>query len=127
MYAIYGGKEYRCSKTSDGKIELISRDHADLNLGFEHSKTNNSVYIKVVSVQETDDVFRINPLAKYKGELFPVSDGGKDNVLLDTTNTSLANKYGFERTDKYMYSKYVDISEVEIIEEKKPYPKELLT
>lgn len=50
------------------------------------------------------ELFSINPYAEYKGELFPVSEErttGK--VLLDTTNTELAIKMGFERTDKYIY------------------------
>ncbi len=54
--------------------------------------------------------------------MFPASEDGKTGkVLLDTTNTELAKKMDFERTDKYMYSKYVEWDEVEIIEERKPY------
>ncbi|MFS0889799.1 hypothetical protein AB3M94_13365 [Peribacillus frigoritolerans] len=40
---------------------------------------------------------------------------------MDTTNTELAKRMGFERTDKYMYSKSVKWDEVEIFEERKPY------
>ncbi|GAB6257747.1 hypothetical protein PSKAS_32690 [Peribacillus sp. N1] len=54
--------------------------------------------------------------------MFPASQERKTGkVLLDTTNTELAKRMGFERTDKYMYSKSVKWDEVEIIEERKPY------
>ncbi|KQU23299.1 hypothetical protein ASG65_02935 [Bacillus sp. Leaf13] len=88
--------------------------------GFTHYKDN--IYTKIVQVNEVNELFFINPYAKYKGELFSASEEGKTGkVLLDTSNTELAKKMGFERTDKYMYSKYVEWDEVEIIEERKPY------
>ena len=72
-------------------------------------------------VNEVNVLFSINPYAEYKGEVFPVSEErttGK--VLLDTTNTELAKRMGFERTE-ILYSKSVEWDEVEIIEERKPY------
>jgi hypothetical protein len=54
--------------------------------------------------------------------VFPASEERRTGkVLLDTTNTELAKRMGFERTDKYMYSKSVKWDEVEIFEERKPY------
>ncbi|MCT4475605.1 hypothetical protein N0U24_00340 [Peribacillus frigoritolerans] len=118
-YAIHNGSEYSFSLLEDKSIRLISHKHADLSQGFKHLDEN--IYIKNVSVEEVD-LFKINSKAIYKGELFPASEERKTGkVLLDTTNTELAKKMGFERTDKYMYSKYVEWDEVEIIEERKPY------
>ncbi|MFS0602638.1 hypothetical protein [Peribacillus frigoritolerans] len=118
-YAIHNGSEYNFSLLEDKSIRLISNKYADLSQGFKHFDEN--IYIKNVSVEEVD-LFKINSKAKYKGELFSASEDGKTGkVLLDTTNTELAKKMDFERTDKYMYSKYVDWDEVEIIEERKPY------
>ncbi|MBT2604885.1 hypothetical protein J7E55_17980 [Bacillus sp. ISL-53] len=118
-YAIHNGSEYSFSLLEDKSIRLISNKHADLSQGFKYLDEN--IYIKNVSVEEVD-LFKINSKAIYKGEVFPASEErttGK--VLLVTTNTELAKQMGFERTDKYMYSKSVEWDEVEIIEERKPY------
>jgi hypothetical protein len=119
-YAMYNGSEYSFRLLEDKSIRLISNKQSDLSQGFKHLDEN--IYIKNVSVEEVENLFKINSKAKYKGELFSASEDGKTGkVLLDTTNTELAKKMDFERTDKYMYSKYVDWDQVEIIEERKPY------
>ncbi|MFD4818349.1 hypothetical protein [Peribacillus butanolivorans] len=120
-FTIYNGKEYRFIESDTVEaIELISNDKKDMDNGFTHYKDN--IYTKIVQVNEVNELFSINPYAKYKGEIFSASEEGKTGeVLLDTSNTELAKKMGFERTDKYMYSKYVEWDEVEIIEEMKPY------
>lgn len=118
-YAIHNGSEYSFSLLEDKSIRLISNKHADLSQGFKVLDEN--IYMKNVAVEEVD-LFKINSKAIYKGELFPASEERRTGkVLLDTTNTELAKKMGFERTDKYMYSKSVEWDEVEIIEERKPY------
>ncbi|MDM5214537.1 hypothetical protein QUF94_24430 [Peribacillus sp. NJ4] len=118
-YTIYNGKEYRFIESDAVEaIELISNDKMDND--FTYYK--NNIYTKIVGVNEVKELYSINPYAVYKGEMFPASEERKTGkVLLDTTNTEIAKKMGFERTDKYMYSKYVEWDEVEIIEERKPY------
>ncbi|MCK1994119.1 hypothetical protein GW626_02185 [Peribacillus muralis] len=120
-YTIYKGREYRFIESErEGFIELISNKKKDMDNGFTYYK--NNIYTKIVGVAEVKELYSINPYAVYKGELFPVSEERKTGkVLLDTTNTELAKKMDFERTDKYMYSKYVEWDEVEIVEERKPY------
>ena len=119
-YALYHGKEYRFVGPKGNYIELVSHNKEDINDGFSYYA--EGVFIKNVSLEEVENLFKISSKARYKGELFPVSEEGKTGkVLLDTTNTELAKKMGFERTDKYMYSKYVNWDEVEIIEQRKPY------
>ncbi|MED3833851.1 hypothetical protein [Peribacillus frigoritolerans] len=88
--------------------------------GFTYYK--NNIYTKIVGLDEVKELYSINPYAIYKEEVFPASQERKTGkVLLDTTNTELAKRMGFERTDKYMYSKSVKWDEVEIIEERKLY------
>ncbi|MEK4009638.1 hypothetical protein [Peribacillus sp. FSL M8-0224] len=120
-YTIYDGREYRFIESDTVEaIELISNDKKDMENGFTYYKKN--IYTKIVGVNEVKELYSINPYAVYKGEVFPASDERKTGkVLLDTTNTELAKRMGFERTDKYMYSKSVKWDEVEIIEERKPY------
>ncbi|MCF7620647.1 MULTISPECIES: hypothetical protein [Bacillaceae] len=120
-YTIYNGREYRFIESDTVEaIELISNDKKDMENGFTYYKKN--IYTKIVGVNEVGKLYSINPYAVYKGEMFPASEERKNGkLLLDTTNTELAKRMGFERTDKYMYSKSVKWDEVEIIEERKPY------
>ncbi|MFJ8071220.1 hypothetical protein ACIQZD_20055 [Peribacillus sp. NPDC096447] len=119
-YAMHNGSEYSFSLLEDKSIRLISHKPADLSQGFKHLDEN--IYIKNVSVEEVGNFFKINSKAIYKREMFRASEERKTGkVLLATTNTELAKKMGFERTDKYMYSKSVEWDEVEIIEEREPY------
>ncbi|CAK6470507.1 hypothetical protein ACPOM7_14420 [Peribacillus castrilensis] len=120
-YTIYNGREYRFIESDTVEaIELISNDKKVMENGFTYYKKN--IYTKIVGVNEVKELYSINPYAVYKEEVFPASQERKTGkVLLATTNTELAKRMGFERTDKYMYSKSVEWDEVEIIEERKPY------
>ena len=119
-YTIYNGKEYRFIESkSKGFIELISNNKEDMNYGFIHYKDN--IYTKVISLNEVEKLCLIHSFAKYKGELFGASNGGNGKILLSTPHLKLAERYGFKRTDKYLYSKNVNLDEVEIIEERKPF------
>ncbi|MBR8644833.1 hypothetical protein KEH51_11730 [[Brevibacterium] frigoritolerans] len=71
-YAIHNGSEYSFSLLEDKSIRLISNKHADLSQGFKHLDEN--IYIKNVSVEEVENLFKINSKAIYKGELFPASE-----------------------------------------------------
>ena len=92
------GKEYRFVVPKGNYIELVSHNKKeDINNGFSYYA--EGVFIKNVSLEEVENLFKISSKARYKGELFPVSEEGKTGkVLLDTTNTELAKKMGFERT-----------------------------
>jgi len=120
-YTIYNGKEYRFIESDTVEaVELISNDKNEMDNGFTYYK--NNIYTKIVGLDEVKELYSINPYAIYKEEVFPASQERKTGkVLLDTTNTELAKRMGFERTDKYMYSKSVKWDEVEIIEERKLY------
>ncbi|YCI77544.1 hypothetical protein M1D47_02545 [Bacillus sp. R1-10] len=88
-----------------------------MNYGFIQYKDN--IYTKVISLNEVEKLFLINSFAKYKGELFGASNDENGKILLSTPYLKLAKKYGFERTNKYLYSKNINLDEVEIIEERK--------
>ncbi|MBU7591735.1 MULTISPECIES: hypothetical protein [Bacillaceae] len=118
-YASYKNCEFRFTKIEDDFVELVSNNPTDKKIGFKEYSDN--VFIKSVLLDEIDKLFNIYPYAIYKGEKFPVSQGKNDKVLLDTSNTELAERFGFKRTDKYLYSKYVLKDEVEIIEDIEPY------
>jgi len=119
-YAGYKGKEFRFIE-GENNIKLISNNINDSKLGFTPSSKNNDVYSKIVNVEETDYLVYITPFATYKGYEFPASKSSEGNILLDTNNKEIARKLGFEQTDKYLYSKIVSKSEVEITENKKQY------
>lgn len=119
-YAMYKGSEYKFIERNKGQVELVSKDKKSIANGFKFY--DDDIYTKVVSLKDIDDLYRIHPKAKYKGEIFGASPKPNNRVLLACVDAELAAKLGFDRTDKYMYSKYVDLNEVDIIEEKKPYP-----
>ncbi|MGJ3193107.1 hypothetical protein [Peribacillus frigoritolerans] len=115
-HTIYNGKEYRFIEyESEGFIVLKSNNKEDMNYGFIHYKDN--IYTKVISLNEVEKLFLIHSFAKYKGELFGMAR--VENILLATPHLKLVERYGFKRTDKYLYSKNVNLDEVEIIEERK--------
>lgn len=74
-----------------------------MNYGFIHYKDN--IYTKVISLNEVEKLFIIHSFAKYKGELFGAFNGENGKIFLSTPYLKLAEKYGFERTDKYLYSR----------------------
>jgi hypothetical protein len=113
-YALYNGIEYRFTKSKSKKLELISNNLNDLNKGFKIYAEN--VYVKAVTLNEIEKLFYIYSYAKYKGEEFPASQGSDGTILLNTSDTQLAKKLGFDRTDKYQYSKYVSYDEVDLFE-----------
>ncbi|WP_257348171.1 hypothetical protein [Pseudalkalibacillus decolorationis] len=118
-YALYNGNEYRFRRIDDQTIRLISNNKSDTSKGFVHLAEN--VYTMDVRVSKIDDLYYIYSDGIYKGNKFGATEGSKGKVLLSTPDAQLAEQYDFDRTDKYLYSKYVDYSEVEIVEETKPY------
>ena len=63
-YAIHNGSEYSFSLLEDKSIRLISNKHADLSQGFKHLDEN--IYIKNISVEEVENLFKINSKAIYQ-------------------------------------------------------------
>ncbi|EPB7023428.1 hypothetical protein ACRROQ_002598 [Listeria monocytogenes] len=58
----------------------------------------------------------------YKEKEFESITETKDFFRIGTINTEIAKELKFERTDKYLYEKWVPESEIEIMEERKNIP-----
>ena len=89
--AIYKGKEYRFNRSRDGEYSILSKNEADVKLGFE--KIDENVYIKYVSLEELDFVFEKVAVVKYRGDEFIASFIEKDKIMLYTLSVELGKKY----------------------------------
>ncbi|WP_027088403.1 hypothetical protein [Cohnella panacarvi] len=116
LYAFFKGSEYRLIEISDGGLELISNDSKDIDKGF--SFYDEGVFVKKVVREQLDQVCLIDTFALYKGVKLKVGSMRNGKVLLGTSQLQLVEDLGFDRTDKYFYEKWVDIAEVQLIEEK---------
>ncbi|MBD7965248.1 hypothetical protein [Fictibacillus norfolkensis] len=76
------------------------------------------VFTKEVKVSDVDEMYYIDPLFNYEGEWFKGSKLGNEQLIISTPDAKIAEKLGFERTDKYLYTKNVEWEEVDIIESK---------
>ncbi|MFD0671928.1 hypothetical protein [Cohnella sp. GCM10027633] len=119
LYALHNGQEFKLVEMSDGDYELISNDSNDISLGFSFYKED--VYTKKVLKYELDEVYIIDTFALYYEVKFKVDSEKDGHVLLGTSQSQMAENLGFERTDKYLYEKWVNIADVQLFEEKKLY------
>ncbi|MCM3771012.1 hypothetical protein AB3N02_01150 [Priestia aryabhattai] len=119
LYATYKKRDYECYETENGCVKLISYDKSDVANGF--ISYNDTTFTKEVPREAVEEVFFVAPYASYQNETFGVSDASDGQVLLTTSEKEKANKYNFQRTDKYLYEKHVLREEVKLIEKKTPY------
>lgn len=117
-YCLYKDMEYEFIEDMDGNLLIISEDSLLLNEGFI-DKRGGGVYSKIVNHSELSNCYQISSRGKIKGELVNVSRQDGDKYFVGTSNSTVAQKLGLERTDKYYYDKWVPKSEVEIFEERK--------
>ncbi len=68
--------------------------------------TMTRTFTKEVPRDAVEEVFFIAPYATYQNETFGVSDASNHRVLLTTSEKEKADKYHFQRTDKYLYEKH---------------------
>ncbi|WP_137791480.1 hypothetical protein [Bacillus sp. E(2018)] len=116
-YASYKGKEYKFTEAEEQeKIELISYDPNETEKGFV--LYSPGVFIKQVEVNDVDEMYYIDSLINYQGERFKGMTLGNGQLILSTPDAKIAEKFGFERSDKYLYTKNVEWDEVDIIEGK---------
>ncbi|MEC5425165.1 hypothetical protein QGM71_16890 [Virgibacillus sp. C22-A2] len=117
-YTNYNGEEYRLVKGSRGKSFLISNASKDLKKGFE--RYADGVYQKEIDSNEVGDVYYIHPYAIYRDKEYDaIVNEKKKTVNLGTSDSTIANSMGFDRTDKYYYEKIVPLDEVILCERKK--------
>ncbi|MBX9994711.1 MULTISPECIES: hypothetical protein [Priestia] len=119
LYAAYNERDYECYETENGGVKLISYDKGDVANGF--IPYNDTTFTKEVPRDAVEEVFFIAPYATYQNETFGVSDASNHRVLLTTSEKEKADKYHFQRTDKYLYEKHVLREEVKLMEKKTPY------
>ncbi|MGM7723472.1 hypothetical protein [Metabacillus sp. Hm71] len=118
-YAVVQGKEYRLGKHGDEWVNIISDDQNDLNNGFQPHPLDKTVLLKRVLKNELEQVYYVDTYAVYKDTKLSVGNVKDDKVLLGTSDSKIAKQLDFDRTDKYFYEKWVNISELELFEEKK--------
>ncbi|GGB67773.1 hypothetical protein [Fictibacillus barbaricus] len=117
-YTSYNNKEYSIGKEGDDWVNLVSKDSKDLNNGFQPHPLDKAVFVKKVSRNKLDKIYKITPYAIYKG--YKLSIGGETDgkILLGTGEVKIADALGFNRTDKYFYEKWIDNKDLKIMEEK---------
>ncbi len=125
--AIYQGKEFDITPQDDEKnFELFTRNPQAKTMGFVEDKTHPGVYCKIVKRKAIETAYGIDNNARYKGHDFGVLPESRykekeNKILIIGGDEELAKKLGMEMTDRYVYEKWIDIDEAEMIwEERKP-------
>lgn len=121
-YVLYKNKYYRLV-VRNNKYILVSSDANDKLDGFiDYDKDSNDIFVKEMTRDELCQsadikICEILSMVKYEGLLFPVKLENDNEYVIGTSNTELAERHNFLRTDKYFYEKNVLKSESELIEE----------
>ncbi|WP_271001976.1 hypothetical protein [Listeria seeligeri] len=115
-YTCINGKEYKVIlKDRNGKSYIISDKNEP-----DFQKYAEGIYEKEINLEQLENLYYITPKAEYEGNYFMIRPNMKNGeICLGTTDSELAQQLKFERTDKYLYEKWVSESEVDIIEERK--------
>ena len=127
-FAKYNNKIYKISKWNKNQIRLISNDISDLNFGF-HKKAYPNNYINKdslpdvffcdVEIKAIDMIYEITTKAIYDNCTFDLLSHNTNETVIGTSNSELAQKYHFDRTDKYYYELKVPTADINIMEERK--------
>ncbi|EAG5122838.1 hypothetical protein C7H15_14960 [Listeria monocytogenes] len=118
-YACINGKEYKVIlKDKNGKSYIISDKKES-----DFQKYADGIYEKEIDLEQLENLYYIIPKAVYEGNNFMIRPNMKnEGICLGTNDSELAKELKFERTDKYLYEKWVPESEIEIMEERKNIP-----
>ena len=119
-FAVFKGKEFVLSVSTEGKLELISHDPADLSLGFR--RNSEGVYFLPVKKEDLESYYEINTYVRFKGFDFGIQSEKGNNILIFTGgDIRLAKKLDLEVGDKGIYQKWVKEADLEKVwEEKSP-------
>ncbi|HDM9206452.1 TPA: hypothetical protein P0359_002382, partial [Listeria innocua] len=86
-------------------------------------KYADGIYEKEIDLEQLENLYYIIPKAVYEGNNFRIRPNMKnEEICLGTNDSELAKELKFERTDKYLYEKWVPESGIEIMEERKNIP-----
>jgi len=117
--AIYNKKIYDASIKPDGTVTLISYDKADEQNGFGLYK--GMAYIKNVNRTALTDLFKTISKVEYKGHAGNILEDQGNKILIEIDNLLEDEAQAFKMdyaTDKGIYAKWVNKSEVKINIEK---------
>ncbi|HHT6620907.1 TPA: hypothetical protein ACSZIW_14770 [Listeria monocytogenes] len=105
-------------KDKNGKSYIISDKKES-----DFQKYADGIYEKEIDLEQLENLYYIIPKAVYEGNNFMIRPNMKnEGICLGTNDSELAKELKFERTDKYLYEKWVPESEIEIMEERKNIP-----
>ncbi|EAV9826844.1 hypothetical protein FZ084_09510 [Listeria monocytogenes] len=130
-FAKYKEVIYKVSKIGDNTVRLVSSNEQDIQKGFVKKENPDNylnkeklpdLYICEVDFSCIKELYEISDIVLYKEKEFEYIDETKELLKIGTINTEIAKELKFERTDKYLYEKWVPESEIEIMEERKNIP-----
>lgn len=121
FYCIYNGREYSVGKMDDDSLHLRSRNIEDLDNGFSPYERDRTLYIKKVKKEEISRYYRVHLKVVYKGHIYKVAGRTESQIIISSGDTKVAHELDMDRTDKYEYKKWVDIADVEPIEEEEDW------
>lgn len=118
-FGVYHNTEYKVIEDMEDNLLILTKDLSKVTIGFVDIY-GTGVYTKKIDRDELSEFYYIEPEAMYMGKTFNIGLPEKDEkICLGTDNASDAQKYGFKRTDKYYYEKWVSKNDVKISETKK--------
>lgn len=112
-FAVYNGREYQFVDLNNGTYSLILNEQRDVHIGFESVQSGR--YVKDVLLKDLDFVFEKNTIVKYKGDEFVGSIIEENKIMLYTRNVLLGKKYNMIMRDKDEYYLYVDLKDIDEI------------
>lgn len=112
-FAVYNGREYQFVDLNNGTYSLILNEQRDVHIGFESVRSGR--YVKDVLLKDLDFVFEKNTIVKYKGDEFVGSIIEENKIMLYTRNVLLGKKYNMIMRDKDEYYLYVDLKDIDEI------------
>ena len=117
--AIYNKRIYDASIKLDGTVTLISYDKADEQNGFSSYK--GVAYIKNVHRSDLTDLFKTVSKVEYMGHTGNILEEQGDKILIEIDNLLEDEAQALQMdyaTDKGIYVKWVNKSEVQIKSDK---------
>ena len=122
-FAIYNGVEYSADYKDERDILLRSTNIMDIKNGFQPNNNKDSQYkcFKIVPRNDISELYNIVNKVEYKGHIGNILEEQGNRILIEIDNLledkAQALKMDYA-TDKGIYAKWVDKSDVKINTEK---------
>lgn len=118
-YALVNNHEYEIYDNGDNTFNLVTNDPQSIKEGFSKDNFSNT-FVKTINIKDLKNVYSIKTYGKYKNVEINVHKENENHYLIGTSDSSIGNTLGLDRTDKYYYEKWVPKEEVQLFEVKKP-------